>query len=88
MIPVSESCYITTASGSIYRLTPTAWQRLAHHPSSDALRSEEGTLLGLGEELAVGRPAILLGPPVAAGTSMRIIATTPVVVISDHDPRQ
>jgi hypothetical protein len=87
MIPLTEPCFISTASGSLYRLTPTTWERLDHHPSSRELRGETGPLLGIGAPLAVGAPAILYGPPLTAGTDLRIITTTPLTGISDRDPR-
>ena len=87
LLQVAEACYIATASGSLYRLSPGRWERIDHHRDSDALRSESGPLLGLVAAPSVGAPLQMVGAPISAGLGPRLVTTSPVVSITAHDPR-
>lgn len=77
------SLRFTTETGSHYAvdLEGGTWSRVPTLRSG-VLRSEEGPLLALLVD-AIGRPAILVGPPIVAGGDARYIITTPLVELDE-----
>jgi hypothetical protein len=80
--------WLDTASGSRYRIDPVAviWDRESHDGRSGAVRSPCGIMLGLLEEPATGRPAVIIGPPYLPGLGARLIQTTIVVRVWNVSP--
>jgi hypothetical protein len=85
----ARTVWLDTASGSRYRVDPAAgtWARLSHDPRSDALRTTGGALLGLARAPRLGEPALLVCPPIVAGSAVRLVGTTPVVRVWHDEPR-
>lgn len=85
-----HTIWVDTSSGSRYRIDPGAmiWTRESHDPRSDAVRSGDGELKGLGERPRVGRRLIIIGPGYALPSTTRVVTTTPVVRIHHAEPAE
>lgn len=78
---------ITTKSGTKYRIDLEAktWERLFKTEESGHLRTESGTFTDIqGPDL--GRGLTITCPPLTPRAYVRVIYTTPVVMVEDESP--
>lgn len=78
---------ITTESGSIYFLNKNTmtWDRTLASPHSDAsfpVRTRGGPLLEW-PQVVVGQPVDIMGPPIQAGATFRLVRTSPVMHVEE-----
>lgn len=77
-----------TLSGSIYEIERDEvggmrWRRLEATLRSGRLRQADGWPLLVWPDIALGRPALLIGPPLVAPVGVRVVETSPVVEVLD-----
>lgn len=72
-------------TGSVYEIERDAdgmrWRRLEATWRSGVLRQADGWPLLTWPDIDLGRPALLIGPPLVAPTGVRMVETTPIVEI-------
>jgi len=78
---------ITTESGSIYFLNKNTmtWDRViasAHSDPAYPVRTRGGPLLEW-PQVVVGQPVDIMGPPIQAGATFRLVRTTPVLKVEE-----
>lgn len=73
---------VKTLSGSIYQLDreKMRWVRVVSDSLSGSLRTNDGELL-VWPEIAIGKPLVLLGPPVIDEADARAIVTSLITEI-------
>jgi hypothetical protein len=78
---------ITTESGSIYFLNKNTmtWDRILASPHPDPVspvRTRGGLLLEW-PQAVVGEPIDIIGPPIVAGATFRLVRTSPVTNVEE-----
>jgi len=73
---------VTTRSGSVYKIDETAhrWSRITTTDESGGLRTEDGDF-GEVNEVEVGKPMMIMCPPIVEHANCRVIYTSPVIKV-------